>query len=85
MMEEKGVGKRTKLLNNLRNRRRYWEVKEEAEDRKKVEKMAFHLSRRKKLKVFFHMSMDLFTSSIGYLIIMTIIIIIIIIIKIITI
>jgi len=33
MMEVKGVGRRrTQLLDDLRNRRRYWELKEEAED-----------------------------------------------------
>jgi hypothetical protein len=32
----KGVGRRrTQLLDDLRNRRRYWEFKEEAEDRKR--------------------------------------------------
>ena len=36
MTEVKGVGrKRTQLLDDLRNRRRYWELKEEAEDRKR--------------------------------------------------
>jgi hypothetical protein len=36
MTEVKGVGrKRTQLLYDLRNRRRYWELKEEAEDRKR--------------------------------------------------
>ena len=38
MMEVKGVGRRrrrTQLLNDLRNKRRYWELKEEAEDRKR--------------------------------------------------
>ena len=34
MTEVKGVGRRTQLLDDLRNRRRYWELKEEAEDRK---------------------------------------------------
>ena len=35
MTEVKGVGRtRTQLLDDLRNRRRYWEPKEEAEDRK---------------------------------------------------
>ena len=35
MTEVKGVGRRrTQLLEVLRNRRRYWEVKEEAEDKK---------------------------------------------------
>ena len=34
MTEVKGVGRRrTQLLDYLRNRRRYWELKEEAEDR----------------------------------------------------
>ena len=33
MMEVKGVERRrTQLLDDLRNRRRYWELKEEAED-----------------------------------------------------
>jgi hypothetical protein len=30
-----GVGKRTQLLDDLRNRRRYWELKEKAEDCKR--------------------------------------------------
>jgi hypothetical protein len=34
MMEMKGVGRRRTQLLDLRNRRRYWEVKEEAEDKK---------------------------------------------------
>ena len=36
MTEVKRIGRRrrTQLLDNLRNRRRYWELKEEAEDRK---------------------------------------------------
>ena len=33
MTEVKGVGRRAQLLDDLRNRRRYWELKEEAEDR----------------------------------------------------
>ena len=34
MTEVKGVGRRrTQLIDDLRNRRRYWELKEEAEDR----------------------------------------------------
>ena len=32
MTEVKGVGRRTQLLDDLRNRRRYWELKEETED-----------------------------------------------------
>jgi hypothetical protein len=36
MTEVKGVGRRrTQLLDDLRNKRRYWELKEEVEDRKK--------------------------------------------------
>ena len=36
MTEVKGVGRRrTQLLDDLRNRRRCWEIKEEAEDRKR--------------------------------------------------
>ena len=34
MMKVKGVG-RGQLLDDLRNRRRYWELKEEAKDRKR--------------------------------------------------
>jgi hypothetical protein len=33
LMEVKGVRRRTQLLDDLRNRKRYWEQKEEAEDR----------------------------------------------------
>jgi hypothetical protein len=33
-MEVKGAGRRTRLLDDLRNRRRYWELKEEDKDRK---------------------------------------------------
>jgi hypothetical protein len=36
MTEVKGVGRRrTQLVDDLRNRRKYWELKEEAEDRKR--------------------------------------------------
>ena len=36
MTEVRGVGRRrTQLLDYFRNRRRYWELKEEAEDRKR--------------------------------------------------
>jgi hypothetical protein len=35
MTEVKGVGRRTQLLANLRNRRRYYEAKEEPEERKR--------------------------------------------------
>jgi hypothetical protein len=36
MTEVKGEGRRrTQLIDDLRNRRRYWELKEAAEDRKR--------------------------------------------------
>ena len=35
MTEVKGLGRRTQLLDGLRNRRKYWELKEEAEGRKR--------------------------------------------------
>ena len=36
MMEVKGVGRRrTQLLDDLRNRKRYWKLKKKAEDRKR--------------------------------------------------
>ena len=36
ILRRKGVGRRRiQLLDDLRNRRRYWELKEEAEDRKR--------------------------------------------------
>jgi hypothetical protein len=35
MTEMKGLGKRTQLLDDLRNRRRYLELKEEVEDKKR--------------------------------------------------
>ena len=35
MAEVKGVGRRRQLLDDLSNRRRYWEQKEEAEDKRR--------------------------------------------------
>ena len=35
MTEVEGVGRRTKVLVDLRNRKRYWVLKEEVEDRKR--------------------------------------------------
>ena len=35
MTEVKGVGRRKLILDDLRNRRRYWKLKEEAEDQKR--------------------------------------------------
>ena len=37
MTEVKGIGRRTQLLDDLRNITKYWELKGGAEDRKKVE------------------------------------------------
>ena len=59
MMEVKGVGRRTQLLDDLRNRRRYLELKEEYEDRKKMETTVYQLN----LSIF-HKSLDLLISSI---------------------
>jgi hypothetical protein len=42
MMEVKGAGRRTQLLDDLRNRRRYWELKEETEDRKRWRRQFFN-------------------------------------------
>jgi hypothetical protein len=49
LTEVKGVGRRrTQLLDDLRNRRRYWELKEEAEDKKKIETTVYQSNIRKK-------------------------------------
>ena len=45
MTEGKEVGRRrTRLIDNLRNRRRYWELKEEAEDRKRWKRQFINLT-----------------------------------------
>ena len=60
MTEVKEVGRRrTQLLDNLRNRRRYWKLKEEAENRKKVETTVYQSNTS-----IFHKSLDLLISSI---------------------
>ena len=41
-------GRRTYLIGDLRNRRRYWELKEEAEGRKKMGSTVYQLNIRKK-------------------------------------
>ena len=47
--EVKGVGRRrTQLLDYLRNRRGYWELKEEAEDRKRWKPQFYQSNIRKK-------------------------------------
>ena len=38
MREVKAVGRRTQLFDHMRNRITYWELKEEAEDRKRLKK-----------------------------------------------
>ena len=59
MTEVRGVARRrTQLLDDLRDRR-YWELKEEAEDRKKMETTVHQLNIS-----FFHKSLDLLISSI---------------------
>ena len=47
MTEVKGVGRRTHLLDDLRHRRRYRELKEEGEDKKKMETTVYQLNIRK--------------------------------------
>ena len=44
----KGAERRTRFLDDLRKRRRYWELKEESEDRKKIEKTVHQSNIRKK-------------------------------------
>ena len=65
-MEVEGVGRRrTQLLDDLRNRRRSWELKEDVEDKKKVEPMFYHKNIRKKTQLFYHKSMVMLTSNIS--------------------
>jgi hypothetical protein len=47
-MDVKGVGRRTHLFDDLRNRRRSTELKEAPEDKKKVETPVYHMNLRKK-------------------------------------
>ena len=59
MMKMKGMGRRrTQLLDDLRNGERYWELKEEAEDRKKMEMTVY----RSNISIFYK-SLDLLISS----------------------
>ena len=62
--EVKGVRRiirRTQLLDDLRNRREYWELKEEAEDRKNGNvSLSFDME---EIKVIFHKSVDLLIIS----------------------
>ena len=52
MSEVKGVGRKreTQSLDGLRNRSRYWELKEESEDLKNMETTVYHSNVRKKYK-----------------------------------
>ena len=57
-----GLGRRiTQLADDLRNRRRYWELKEDAEDRKKLNLSIEH---KEETKVILHKSINLLISSI---------------------
>jgi hypothetical protein len=48
MTKVKGVGgRRTQLLDDVRNRRRYWELKEEAEDQNRWKQQFFQSNIRK--------------------------------------
>ena len=42
---------KAQLLDDLRNRRKHWELKEEAEDRKNMEKKIYQSNIRKKYKL----------------------------------
>ena len=61
MTEVKGVGRRTQFVDDLRNRRRYWELKEEAEDQN-MQTIVYQSNIRKEYK--FPKFMDQLISSI---------------------
>ena len=50
MTKMKGEGGKIHLLDDLRNRRRYWELKEESKDKKKLENTAYDMNIMKKFK-----------------------------------
>ena len=58
-----GVGRRTQLLDYLRNRRRYWELKEEAENRKGGNDNLSH-EHNEEMEDIFRKSMNLLISTI---------------------
>ena len=63
MTKVKGVGRRRRqLLDDLRNIRRYWELKEEAEDRNRWNQQ--FINRKQGGNNIFHKSMDLIITSI---------------------
>ena len=53
MQQMKGIWRRTRLLDYLRNRRRYWELKEKADDQK-----CLSIKYKKEIQVIFHRSTD---------------------------
>ena len=57
----KGVGRRTQLLDDLRNRIIFWEVKEEAEYQKRWKRPFIN---KEQTQVIFHKFMDMLISSI---------------------
>ena len=57
MMEMKGIGRRRTWLADLRNRRRYWELKEEAEDQEYGDD-SLSIKHKEEIRVIFHKSMD---------------------------
>ena len=64
MTEEKGIGiRRAQLLDDLRNRRRYLELKDKAGNRKRWKDSLSH-EHKDEIQVIFHKSMDLLISSI---------------------
>ena len=69
MTEVKGAGRRTQLTDDSREKRRYWELKEEVKYWKKWNGRFNNLSHEHKeeIQVLFHTFEDLLTSSIVYL------------------
>ena len=63
MAEVKGVGRRrTQLLDDLRNKRRYWELQEEAEDANNGN-VSLSIEHKEEIHIF-HKSMDLLICSV---------------------
>ena len=60
---KKGSGRRTQLLDDLRNRRRYWKLKEEAKTEQDGNYNLFR-ERKEDIHVIFYKSMDLLISCI---------------------
>ena len=55
--------RRTQLLDDMRCRRRYWELTEEVEDRKRWKRQSITIEHKEEIHIF-HKSMDLLISSI---------------------